>query len=224
MLGSVHRRPSVPTGSIVETLRRPDEKANRLTPLSLVTVINRGRTVIEAKFDGEDFELPPFTHKGGTEETPYLMQIPYGAALLFQRHAPIPGTRDAHSADAFAESFLGILDTDAPEACAPLSVDECTAAGQAIEAIGRLEGESTRVVDMKDNRRRTTGQGGLGNAQNRLQTTTGEENDREADAIARDAMQPPDGVSPEIQSEAAEGEAELANQGESTPRQGRRRR
>lgn len=217
MLGSVHTAPTVPPGATVEPLRRGDAKANRLTPDSIVIVINRGRQTLTRKWDGNDYDLHPFTHDGHSEDRPYLMQMPYGAALHFQFHCPIPGTRDPNSDTLAAESFLGILDTDASEFCAPMTVEECQRIGQAIEAIERTAADTT-VVDVKGVTKKRIGAAMLGNAPRRPVTTTGEDADREADEIARAAMRAPEGVSEEIQSEAAEGEEVLATSG------GRRRR
>lgn len=209
MLGTQHKPPRIPAGAQVEALRREDEKANRLTPTSLVTVINRGREALVRKWDAEDYTMRSYTHNGGTVDAPYLMQMPYGAALHFQHHCPIPGTRDPNSNTLAAESFLGILDTDPPEMCEPLTDEQCASFGQSIEAIERTAGEQTKVVDVKKNARTRAGIGGLGNQPRRPQTTTGEEADREADRIAREAMKSPDGVSDEIRADAEEGEREL---------------
>lgn len=213
MLGTTHRPATLPAGAQVEALRRADEKANRLTPESIVTVINRGVQTLTCKWDAEDYRLKPYTHNGGTAAAPYLMTMPLGAALHFQHHSPVPGTRDPNSNTLAAVSFLGILDVDPPEGCEPFTVEDCALFGQAIEAIERTEGEGVTVVDMKRNAKLRSGQGGLGNSPRRPQTTTGEENDREADALAREHMQPPDHVSDEIASETAEFEAEEAKVG-----------
>lgn len=210
MLGTTHHPPKLPAGAKVEALRRQDEKANRLTPESIVTVINRGREILTRKWDAEDYPLRPYTHAGGTADAPYLMTMPYGAALHFQRHCPVPGTRDPNSSTLDAVSFLGILDTDPDDACTPFTDEECQRFGQAIEAIERTDGEQTKVVDVRKSAKTRVGQGALGNAPRRNQFTSGDEADRAADEIARASMQPPDGVSEEIQSEIAEGEAEEA--------------
>lgn len=214
MIGTTHRPAAIPRNAQVEALRRKDDKANKLGPESIVTVINRGRESFERKFDGEDYLLKPYTHNGGTDDAPFLMQMPFGAAMHFQKHCPVPGTRDPNSNTLAAESFLGILDTDEPELCRPFTEDECRQFGQAIEAIERLDTDATKVIDVRQAAKRRSGQGGLGNnTSHKPQFTTGEDADRQADAIARHAMQAPDGVSDEIASEAAEGEAELATSG-----------
>lgn len=202
MFGSTHRPATIPPGAQVALLRRQDEKANKIGPDTLVTVINRGREPLVRKWDGEDYVLPPFTADGGTDTTPTLRQMPYAAALHFQKHCPIPGTRDPLSNTLAAESFLGILDTDAPELCVPMTEDECQRAGQAIEAIERPAHEPTQVVEMKEVSTRKIGQAGLG-------TQTGARVDFDR-TVAAEHMRPPEGVSDEIRSEAAAGEAEEA--------------
>jgi hypothetical protein len=162
MLGTMHKPPKIPRARRSKPCDAKDEKANKLTPTSLVTVINRGRELLVRKWDAEDYPLRSYTHNGGTADAPYLMQMPYGAALHFQRHCPIPGTRDPNSNTLAAESFLGILDTDPEEFCAPLTDEQCAAYGQAIEAIERTDGERRR----SSTSRRTPAAhraGGLGN-------------------------------------------------------------
>lgn len=206
MLGQTHRPAAIPPGAQVETLRRADAKANRITPDSIVTVINRGRVVLERKWDGEDYALRPFTHNGGTEDAPYLMSMPYAPAAHFQHHCPVAGTRDPNSPDLRAESWLGILDLDPPEACIPFTVEQCHDFGQAIEAIERSPDEPVKVVEMKDVNKSRAGAANMGNSRRPEFTQD----------IARAHMQPPDAVSEEIRQEAAEGEAvdpELAGAG-----------
>lgn len=193
MLGTTHRPARIPAGAKVELLRKPDSKANRLTPDSLVTVINRGREMLVCKWDGEDYHLQPYTHDGGTADQPHLIQMPYGAALLFQQHCPVPGTRDPYSPTFAAVSFLGILDTESADMCVPFTDEECRKFGQTVEAIERSDEEQRglQVVDVKKTQHTRVGQGGLGNAPKRpafqASTPAGEELD------AREVMRPATG-------------------------------
>ena len=198
MLGAQHRTVALPKGSQVETLRRSDAKANRIMPDTIVTVINRGVATLVRKWDGMDFAILPYTHKGGTKAAPFLLAMPYAGALHFQHHCPVPGTRDAESPDFAAISFLGILDTDPPENCEPFTQAQCKKFGQAIEALQRPEGDDAKPVKMKGQSSRV-GQGGRGNSVGRKPQFTKD--------VAREHLQPPGGVSDEIRGDEAEGAA-----------------
>lgn len=113
-----------------------------LEPETPVLVINRGHATLTRKWDGLDYALHPHT-KG-------LIRMAYGAAIHFQKHTTVPGTRDVETGS--EQSYLGILRTDQagwpgqiaidlPEACEPFTEEECLAFGQRIEAIQREPGE-----------------------------------------------------------------------------------
>jgi hypothetical protein len=116
-----------------------------LKPETLVDVINRGFETLVRKFDGRDYPLRP--HTDG------LMRIPYAAAVHFQKHSTVPGTRDAGSGA--EQSFIGIVRVsgtnqpiDPPEFCEPFNADQCEAFGQRIEAIARDADEPVQVVSV----------------------------------------------------------------------------
>lgn len=201
-LGQPYREPDLPAGAKIQTLRKQDEKANKLTPDTMVTVINRSRETFVRKWDAEDYALLPYTHDGGTEDRPFVMRMPYGAALLFQRHCVIPGTRNPDSNTLAAESYLGILGIDPDDACTPLSDDELRTLGHAIEAIERDSSAPVKVVDVKTATRRGIAAQAMGNSSG----ARGVEFTKE---VAAEHMRPPDGVSSEIAGEAAEGASAL---------------
>lgn len=137
-----------------------------LTPETLVLAINRGHETLVRKFDALDYPLHPHT-KG-------LIRMPYAAALHFQKHTTVPGTRDTNSG---AEvSYLGIIrtdqagwpeqiDIDPPEACQPFTVEQCTAFGQRIEAVARDPREDVQVASVSNavlSGKVPTGRGGSG--------------------------------------------------------------
>lgn len=120
-----------------------------LSPETPVLVINRGFEVLVRKFDALDYELQP--HTVG------LMKMPYAAALHFQKHTTVAGTRDAQTNS--EESYLGILrtdqpgwpeqiDIDPPRLCQPFTREEADEAGQRIEALVRDPGEGVVVANV----------------------------------------------------------------------------
>lgn len=125
----------VPAGATVIDLTPVNPASQALTPDTIVTCINRGREVLVRKFDALDYPLHP--HAVG------FIKMPYGAALHFQRHCTVPGTRDAFSGA--EQSFIGILGVDPPEWCEPFTDEQCERFGIAIEAIDRT-GEEEAVT------------------------------------------------------------------------------
>lgn len=137
-----------------------------LTPETPVLVINRGHETIVRKFDALDYPLHPHT-KG-------LMRMPYAAALHFQKHTTVPGTRDTESNA--EQSYLGIIRTDQagwpeqipidlPDALEPFTVEQCEAFGQRIEAVARDPREAVQVASVSDavlSGKVPTGRGGSG--------------------------------------------------------------
>lgn len=137
-----------------------------LTPETPVLVINRGHETLVRKFDALDYPLHPHT-KG-------LIRMPYAAALHFQKHTTVPGTRDMESGA--EQSYLGIIRTDQagwpeqlpidqPEACEPFTIEECTTFGQRIEAVARDPREAVQVASVSSavaSGKVPTGRGGSG--------------------------------------------------------------
>lgn len=115
--------PELPTGTRITNLRKEDDKANELTPETMVTCINRGPLALVDMFDGQNYVIPP-GH----------FMAPYGAALHFQRRQVVPGTRIPGQGH---KSWVSILGIDKAEVCLPFTDAELEAFGQAREAINR---------------------------------------------------------------------------------------
>lgn len=107
-----------------------------LTPETIVTVINRGHATLVRMFDARNYAIRP--HTVG------LHTMPYGAALHFQKHCVVQGTREFETGA--QESYLGIIGVDQPAACEPFTVEECEQFGQRIEALSRTAGEVEAVT------------------------------------------------------------------------------
>jgi hypothetical protein len=114
---------------------RPDV----LTPETPVDVINRSHSTVVVKFDAFDYPLTP--HSQGPHRI-NLLRVPYGAALHFQKHAVVPGTRNLDAG--VEQSYIGIVRNattgepiDPPELCEPFTREECERFGLAVEAIQR---------------------------------------------------------------------------------------
>lgn len=137
-----------------------------LTPETPVLVINRGHETLTRKYDALDYPLHPHT-KG-------LIRMPYGAALHFQKHTTVPGTRDTESGA--EQSYLGVIRTDQagwpeqiaidpPELCEPFTAEQCEAFGQRIEAVARDPREAVEVASVSSavaSGKVPTGRGGSG--------------------------------------------------------------
>lgn len=128
--------PQLPDGVKVHDLTPASEAREALTPETSVLVINRGRETLVRKFDGRDYPLRPFTEG--------VIRMPYGAALHFQKHCVVPGTRDV--ASGAEQSYIGILGIDPEALCRPLEEAELEAAERAPEAIQREPGEEVEAI------------------------------------------------------------------------------
>jgi hypothetical protein len=128
--------PELPDGVNIIDLTPATEKQFQLLPETPVYVVNRGHEVLERKFDGLDYKLHP--HTVGH------MQMPYGAALHFQKHTTVPGTRDPESGA--EQSYLGILGVDPLEMCTPFTPEECARFGIRTEALARDDEDEVRAV------------------------------------------------------------------------------
>jgi len=153
--------PQLPDGVNVVDLTPATPAQEALTPETIVVVINRGHETLVRKFDGIDYPLHP--HTVG------LIKMPYGAALHFQKHCTVPGTRDAVTSA--EQSYLGILGIDPEDWCTPFSVAECEAFGQRVEAIQREEGEEVTAVNV--GRQVASGKVPVGRGQSRGGKKTG---------------------------------------------------
>lgn len=174
-------------------------RPNQLTPETPVDVINRGFEVLTRKFDGYDYDLIPHTQG--------LMRMPYGAALHFQKHCTVPGTRDALTSAEM--SFIGIVrnattgaPVDEPDYCEPFTEEQCRQFGQRIEAIARDVDEAMTVVPVSKvtqsgrvpvgrqsaGRRRPLQREGHGNVADALAPPEGQ-NDAQAEIAAAEADQ-----------------------------------
>lgn len=136
-MGSIYN-PQLPDGVKIHDLTPATESRDALTPETPVVVINRGRETLVRKFDGRDYPLKPHTEG--------LIKMPYGAALHFQRHCVVPGTRDV--ASGAEQSFIGILGVDPDEWCEPFTEEQCIGFGQAVEAIQREAGDEVQSVNV----------------------------------------------------------------------------
>lgn len=121
-MGRAYIRPQVeaPVVSLV-----PENAAGaELTPNTPVLVIHRGSREIRDKFDGIDYVIQPG-----------FVEMPYGAALHFQKRACVPTTRNPETQT--EQSFLGILGLDDAHLCVPFTSDELERIYGAPEAIDR---------------------------------------------------------------------------------------
>lgn len=176
----------------------PEAKPQELVATTPVVVINRGVDTLVRKYDGYDWPLRPHTEG--------LIRIPYGAALHFQKHATVPGTRDPITGSEV--SYIGIVQNattgvriDPPDLCDPFTREQCQAFGLAVEAIAREEGEvnTVPVAPMTAAGRVPVGR----------QSITRRKLVRDGHGAIETAMAPPDGPN-EAQSEIAAAHAELA--------------
>jgi hypothetical protein len=121
-------------GQAVKDLTPKSQQQFQLTPETIVVVINRSRDTLVRKFDGTDYDL-----------SPGLMRMPYGAALHFQRHCTVPGTRDVFNGS--EQSYIGIRGVDPPEWCEPFTNEQLERFGLATEAISR-EGDEVQTASV----------------------------------------------------------------------------
>lgn len=193
--------PELPAGTKVIDLSPVNEASQALTPETSVVVINRGRATLVRKFDALDYPLRPHTEG--------LLRMPYGAALHFQRHCTVPGTRDVFSGA--EQSFIGILGIDPPEWCEPFTDEQCERFGIAIEAIDR-SGEDEPVQVANVNAATAAGKIPVRGQSNRKRPVRAGKDGNKGSKLA-DAMAPPDDLN-DAQREAAEAAAELAAGGD----------
>jgi hypothetical protein len=166
-----------------------------LTPETPVVVINRGYETLVRKFDALDYPL--HSHTQG------LIRMPYAAALHFQKHTTVPGTR--HVESGIEQSYLGIIRTDQPGwpeqieidppyMCEPFTEEECNEFSLRFEAVAREDGEKVEVKSVNKaimegklpvGRGQSSGRGKAG-ATRTGRTATGKEIDRD------EVMAPPD--------------------------------
>lgn len=133
-----YERPSLGPNIVVRNLSPQHQRGIKLEPETIVTVIHRGDTPIEDKYDAVDYVIEPG-----------YVDMPYGAALHFQARAVVPGSRivaaTGRSPDGIVKpkqaSFLGILNVDPPEKCRPFTEAECAAFDLNPEAVYRAPGE-----------------------------------------------------------------------------------
>lgn len=174
-MGQTYKRPTL-DGVPVRNLIPESADGNELTPATPVLVVHRGRHVITDKFDGRDYRIEP----GYTE-------MPYGAAVHFQSRAVIPGTRNPEIGS--QQSYLGICGIDDAPMCEPLTNEEVTKYGAAVEAIDREALGDTNTHVIKSGVPGQRGRGSLSTMRPKLsadqQATDG------AAAAAADIMAPP---------------------------------
>lgn len=111
-------------GHQVVDLVPEDAKANQLTDETIVTCLNRGRKPVTDMYDGRNYVVPAG-----------FVRMPYGAAKHFQRRAIVPGTKNLEIGG--FQSWIAIVNVDAPEMCEPFTDEQLTAFGEAVEAIDR---------------------------------------------------------------------------------------
>lgn len=180
----------------------------QLGPTTIVVAINRGVETLERKFDGLDYKLPPHTEG--------LLSMPYAAALHFQRHCPVPSSRDVFTGE--EDSFIGIIRTavkgvpiDPPAWCVPFTPEQCERFGQAIEAIQRQPDEEVQVASVGA----ATAAGRIpvrGQSAGRRRMVR-EEQAGKSGVTAKQAMAPPDDEN-DAQAEIRATTAEMAEAGE----------
>ena len=175
----------------------PEAKPQELTATTPVVIINRGFDTLVRKYDGFDWPLRPHTEG--------LIRVPYGAAVHFQKHGTVPGSRDPVTGT--EASFIGIIRNattgaaiDPAEFCEPFTPEQCAAFGLHIEAIAREEGEvhSVPVSQMTAAGRIPVGRQSAG-SRRKLQ--------RDGHGNVAEAMAPPDGPN-DAQTEIAAAAAE----------------
>lgn len=131
----------------ITDLTSTDSGKPELTPETPVLVLNRGVQTLVRKFDNREYPL--HSHTQG------YIRMPYGAALHFQRHCPVQGTRDVESG--LEASYLAIVRTDdprwaeqlyldSPDSCEPFTPEQCAEFGQRVEAVYRDPGEEVVTV------------------------------------------------------------------------------
>jgi hypothetical protein len=123
------------------------ERMNETTlqPGSAVLCLNRGRTPLTVRFNGEEITVPSGVRAGGDPENPedwQFFKTEYAAAQHMQRHLIVPGTRNIEvggfvSWIAIKGSDDGRIAVDSPETCALFTDEELTNFGEAVEAIDR---------------------------------------------------------------------------------------
>lgn len=193
---------NLPAGAKVVDLSPVNEAQQALTPETIVVCINRGRETLVRKFDALDYPLHPHTEG--------YIKMPYGAALHFQRHCTVPGTRDVFSGA--EQSFIGILGVDPPEWCEPFTDEQCQRFGIAVEAIDR-SGEDEPVQMANVNAATAAGKIPVrGQSNNHRRLVRGGKDGNKGTKV-KDVLAPPDDLN-DAQREAREAAAELAASGE----------
>lgn len=122
-------RPDLPAGVKVADLVPADSNAAELTPDTSVLCLNRGVNAIVDKYDGRDYVIPAG-----------YVQMPYGAAVHFQKRQVVPGTKDPARGWGH-KSWIHICGIDKADQNRPFTIDELRAFGESVEAIVRERGE-----------------------------------------------------------------------------------